>query len=229
MSQDLAGKAVLVTGASRGLGRALAEALGARGAEVIALARTSGALEELDDAIRAAGGPPATLVPLDITDDAGLQRLGAAIHSRWGRLDLMVHCAAHAAPLSPVEHIAAKDYDQAQAVNARATRELIRCMDPLLRAAEGGGTAVFFDDPHNAGPFHAAYAASKAAARVLTSAWEAETRAFPLRVIHLTPPPMATAVRARFRPGENREDLAAPRDVARDLLPLVLEAAAPAA
>lgn len=222
MTQDLAGKAALVTGASRGLGRALAEMIGARGAEVVALARTTGGLEELDDAIRAAGGPSATLAPLDITDDAGVERLGAAIHQRWGRLDLLVHCAVHATPLSPCEHVSARDYDRAHAVNARATWQLIRCMDPLLRAA--GGRAAFFDDPHDTGAFHGAYAASKAAARALTSAWAEETRNMPVQVVHLAPPPMPTAVRARFHPGEDKSALTSPRDAAEALLPDLLGA-----
>ncbi|SFI27703.1 SDR family NAD(P)-dependent oxidoreductase [Albimonas pacifica] len=223
--QDLKGQAALVTGASRGLGRAFAEALGARGAEVIAIARTVGALEELDDAIRAAGGPQATLVPLDITDDPAIERLGAAIHGRWGKLDLWIHAAVNDPPLSPAEHAADKDWDKAMAVNARATQRLVRSLDPLLRLAPGGGRAVFFDDAHNTGPFHGTYAASKAAARAITTAWEVETARFPLNVLHLSPPPMPTGLRARFRPGEDRAGLASPRDVAATMLPTVLAAA----
>ena len=223
--QDLKGQAALVTGASRGLGRAFAEALGARGAEVIAIARTVGALEELDDAIRAAGGPQATLVPLDITDDPAIERLGAAIHGRWGKLDLWIHAAVNDPPLSPAEHAADKDWDKAMAVNARATQRLIRSLDPLLRLApNGGGRAVFFDDRHNAGPFHGTYAASKAAARAITTAWEAETARFPVSVLHLAPPPMPTGLRARFRPGEDRAALTAPREVAAGMLAQVLAA-----
>ena len=220
--QDLKGRTALVTGASRGLGRALAESLGARGAEVIAMARTVGGLEELDDAIRAAGGPPATLVPADLTDDPGLERLGAAIHSRWGGLDLWIHAAVQDAPLSPAEHIDAKDWDKAFAVNARAVQRLIRCMDPLLRMSKTGGRAVFFDDPHNVGPFHGAYQASKAASGVILDAWAAETAKFPLTILRLTPPPMPSALRARFRPGEDREALTPARDVAASLLPQIL-------
>ncbi|MEC9433065.1 MAG: SDR family oxidoreductase [Pseudomonadota bacterium] len=221
MTLELSGKAALVTGASRGLGRALAEALGARGAEVIAVARTVGGLEELDDAIRAAGGPGATLVPLDVTDDKGLERLGAAIHGRWGRLDLWVHAAVHAPPLSPAEHADAKDWDKTFAVNARAVARLIRVVDPLLRAAPAG-RAVFFDDTENAGPFHGTYAASKTAARALTGAWAAEAAKFPHTVLHLSPPAMPTALRARFRPGEDRAALTSPAAAAAALLPDLL-------
>ncbi|MAS44785.1 MAG: oxidoreductase [Rhodobacteraceae bacterium] len=221
MTLELSGKAALVTGASRGLGRALAEALGARGAEIIAVARTVGGLEELDDAIRAAGGPGATLVPLDVTDDPGLERLGAAIHQRWGRLDLWVHAAVHAPPLSPAEHADAKDWDKTFAVNARATARLIRVVDPLLRAAPAG-RAVFFEDLVNTGPFHGAYAASQAAARAITGAWGEEAAAFRHEVLHLAPPAMPTALRARFRPGEDREALTTPAKAAAALLPDLL-------
>lgn len=220
---DLMGKAALVTGASRGLGRAFAEALGARGAEVIALARTVGGLEELDDAIRGAGGPKATLVPLDLADDPALERLGAAIHSRWGHLDLWIHAAVNDPPLAPAEHADAKDWDKCFAINARAVQRLIRSLDPLLRAAPGGGRAVFFDDLHNVGPFHGVYAGSKAAARTVTTAWAAETARFPLSVLHLAPPPMPSALRARFRPGEDREKLTPAREVAASLMPQVLD------
>jgi len=119
MTRPLDGTVALVTGASRGLGHALALEAAARGAHVLAVARTVGGLEELDDAVRAAGGA-ATLVPLDLTDDPALDRLAAAIAGRWGRLDLWLHCAAHAPPLAPAAHVDAKDLDRAIAVDARA-------------------------------------------------------------------------------------------------------------
>ena len=206
----------LVTGASRGLGYALGRALAARGAHVVALARTVGGLEELDDAVKAAGGA-ATLVPLDVTDDDGLARLGAALHERWGRLDLWLHCAVHAAPCSPVSHAEAKDVDRAWAVNARATQRLIRVLDPLLRAAPAGA-AVLMDDAREGEPFFAPHAATKAAARAYWTAWAAETARTGLRVLTALPPPMPTATRARFYPGEDREALAPCAEVAAALL-----------
>ncbi len=207
---------VLVTGASRGLGYALALAEAARGAHVVALARTVGGLEELDDAVKAAGGA-ATLTPLDVADDDGLARLGAAIHQRWGRLDRWLHCAVHAPPCAPASHAEAKDVDRAMAVNARATQRLIRVLDPLLRAAPAGA-AVLMDDRTEDRPFFAPYAASKTAARVWWSAWALETAKSPLRVRLALPPPMATATRARFFPGEDRERLARPAEVAGRML-----------
>lgn len=208
----------LVTGASRGLGFAVARALGAAGAHVIALARTVGGLEELDDAIQAAGGA-ATLVPLDVTDDPGLERLGAAIHQRWGRLDIWVHTAIHPPALSPVEHIDAKDFDRALAVNSRATQRLIRVLDPLLRQSDRG-RAVFLTDQTGAGQrFHAAYRATKQGQIEIATAWAREVEASPgLRVVFAAPPPMPTALRLRFYPGEPRDRLADPAPVADGLL-----------
>lgn len=196
-------KIVLVTGASRGFGRACAAAFGAAGAHVIAVARTVGGLEELDDSIQAAGGST-TLVPLDICDDGGLSGLGAAVHERFGRVDLWLHTAVHAAPLGPVSSGAAKDLDRTLAVNVRAYQRLIRVVDPLLGLSEAPLALIAADS--NAGKFHGMYAASKAAQSALTAAWAAET-ARRLTVAEVEPPPMPTAVRARFYPGEDRDGL----------------------
>ena len=222
MTRDYEGKVALVTGASRGLGYAVARELGARGAHVIALARTVGGLEELDDEIKAAAGPGgggATLVPLDLTDDPALERLGASVFERWGRLDVWVHTAIHAPALSPAGHIDARDLDRALAVNVRATQRLIRVLDPLLRQSDRG-RAVFLTDATGAGQrFHGAYQASKQAQAAIAAAWAREVEATPaLRVVLAAPPPMPTAVRARFYPGEDRAKLADPAAVARQLL-----------
>lgn len=201
---DLGSGIILVTGASRGFGFAAARALAGPGAHVVALARTVGGLEELDDAVRAAGGE-ATLVPLDVTDDAGLARMGAAIHGRWGRVDLWLHTAVAVPPLSPAEHIPEKDFDRALAVNVRAFQRLIRVVDPLLRLAPRGMALVAADD--RAGEkFHGGYAATKAAQSALTRAWAAEAGKW-ITVAEVVPPPMPTALRARFYPGEDRAGL----------------------
>jgi len=210
-----ASRIALVTGASRGLGFAVASALGAAGWHVIALARTIGGLEELADVVEAAGGAT-TLVPLDLTDDAGLQRMALAIHERWGRLDLLVHAAAHAAPCASSGAVAEKDLDRSLAVNARGTQRLIVMCDPLLKAAKDG-RAVYVDDSR-AGGFFTAYAASKAAGRAMVTAWAEESAQIGPKVTSFEPNPMPTALRARFYPGEDRDALADPTGEAARLI-----------
>lgn len=197
---------VLVTGASRGFGFAAARALGARGARIVALARTVGGLEDLADAIEADGGPAPTLVPLSLTDDPGVQRLGLAIHERWGRLDLVIHGAAHAAPLAPAEHIADRDFDQSVEVNIRGTERLVVCVQPLLRAAPAG-RFVYIADNRAGQPFFGAYGATKAAAEALVRSWAAESERIGPQVLVFHPNPMPTATRARFFPGEPTDKL----------------------
>ncbi len=209
-------KTALVTGASRGLGAALAEALAAQGHHVIALARTVGALEELDDRIQAEGGS-ATLVPVDLTNEDAMRQICRSIYDRWGKLDLLVHCAIHAPPLSPVGHIDEKDLDKTLANNIRATSRLIANTEPLLKAAPGA-KAVFFNDPVKAEKFHAAYGLSKAAQMRLARSWQSECVKSGPEVLVLTPNPMPTATRARFYPGEDRSALADPKDEAARLL-----------
>ncbi len=197
----------LITGASRGLGAAFAEVL-AESHHTVAVARTTGALEELDDRIKLAGGT-ATLAPMDITRTDAMAHLCHSIHERWGGLDMWIHSAVHAPPLSPVDHIDAKDWQTAVATNATATAMLIPMVAPLLRGE--GSQAVFFDDPHSSEKFFGAYAASKAAQIALARAWSAETARGGPRVHVLAPNPMPTATRARFFPGEDRSILAEPR------------------
>ena len=206
----------LITGASRGFGYAVARALAKPDTHILALARTTGGLEELDTEIKARGGS-ATLVPLDITDEDGLQRLGKAIHDRWGKLDLFVHAAAHAPPLSPVGHIAEKDLDRTWAVNARATQRLVTMLDPVLKAAPGA-QAVLIDDDTAAEKFFATYRASKTAARVIWGAWAAECARTGPEVSTFEPQPMPTALRARFHPGEDTSALADPVNEAERLV-----------
>jgi len=206
----------LVTGASRGLGAAIAEAL-ATTHHVVAVARTVGALEELDDRIRAAGGQ-ATLAPMDITTRDAMAQLCRSIHDRWGRLALWVHTAVHAAPLSPADHVDARDLERSIATNVSATGILIPYVAPLLGRE---GQAVFLDDPRAGAKFFGAYGATKAAQIALARSWQAETARTGPRVHVLAPAPMATATRARFFPGEDRETLAHPRDEAARLLALL--------
>lgn len=199
-------KLILITGASRGLGYAVATALASENTHLIVVARTVGGLEELDDAIQAKNGV-ATLVPFDITDEQGLQNLGRSIHERWGRLDTLIHCAAHATPLSPVGHIAEKDMDRAWSVNARATQRLITMMDPLLKAAPNG-RAVYVDDLNAVAKHSGSYRTSKLAARSFVESWIAESAQTGPEISIFEANPMPTALRARFYPGEDRSELA---------------------
>ncbi|MBC7141873.1 MAG: SDR family NAD(P)-dependent oxidoreductase [Rhodobacteraceae bacterium] len=208
-------KIALVTGASRGLGFALAAALGAAGWHVLAVARTTGGLEELDDRIKAAGGS-ATLAPMDVTDARAMEHLAQSVAARWGRLGLWVHAAVHAAPLSPAGHLDMKDIDKSIACNIRATATLIPLLEPLLRA--GTGTALFLDDPRAGEKFFGAYGSTKAAQIALAKSWQAETAKIGPRILIERPRPMATATRARFFPGEDRAGLADIHDEAARLV-----------
>ncbi len=212
ISQD---RVALVTGASRGLGAALAEGLAAQGWHVVAVARTVGALEALDDRIRVAGGS-ATLAPMDVTEAPAMQQLAQAIQGRWGGLDLWVHTAIHAAPLAPAPHIDGKDWAKSWLLNAEAVRGLIVLLEPLLLARSG--TAMFFDDSRAGEKFFGAYGATKAAQMALARSWQAETANLSPRVIIADPAPMPTALRARFFPGEDRAALTPCKDEAARIL-----------
>ncbi|MFN3576122.1 MAG: SDR family NAD(P)-dependent oxidoreductase [Tabrizicola sp.] len=205
----MTGRIALVTGASRGLGAALAEQLALRGWHVVAVARTVGGLEDLDDRVKRAGLPGAgglTLAPMDVTNDDAMRHLCRSIHDRWGGLGLWVHAAIHAAPLSPAGHIDQKDWDRSLATNARATGMLIPMVEPLLRVHRG--TALFLDDPRAGQPFFGAYGATKAAQMALARSWQAEAAKHGPRVLIAEPRGLPTATRARFFPGEDRTKLA---------------------
>ena len=209
-------KIALITGASRGLGFALAEALSATH-HVVAVARTTGALEELDDRIKAKGGS-ATLAPMDITVTDAMATLCRGIHDRWGKVDLWVHTAIHAAPLAPANFIDAKDWGKSVAINANAVSVLIPFVAPLLGSE---GRALFFDDPRAGQKFFGAYGATKAAQMALARSWAEETRKTGPRVEIMEPRPMRGATRACFFPGEHRDELAGPHDEAARLLALL--------
>ena len=214
---DPASLPVLITGASRGLGAALAEAL-APNRHIIAVARTVGALEELDDRIKAAGGT-ATLAPMDITDEGAMATLCRGIHDRWGGVGLWLHTAVHAAPLTPTAMIDAKDFAKSLDANVTATARLITFVAPLLGT---GGTAILFEDARGGETFFGSYGATKAAQIALARSWAAETSKTGPNVKILTPPPMPTATRARFYPGEPRDALTEPHAAASALLPQIL-------
>jgi len=210
----LAGRVALVTGASRGIGAAVAKRFAAEGAHVILAARTVGGLEEVDDAIQVAGGT-ATLVPLDLKDVEQIDRLGAALYERYGKLDILVGNAAVLGVLSPLGHIDPEVWAEVMAVNVTANWRLIRSMDPLLRRAEAG-RAIFVTSRAGSGvfPYWGAYAASKAALEMMVRTYAGETSKTRLRVNLLDPGALRTALRAEAFPGENPSTLAHPDSIA---------------
>jgi NAD(P)-dependent dehydrogenase (short-subunit alcohol dehydrogenase family) len=218
--KPLAGRVALVTGASRGIGRAAALAYAAAGAHVIALARTQGALEELDDAVREAGSS-ATLVPADLSDFDALDRLAAAIRERWGRLDVLLGNAGLLGELAPLSHLDQPVWDAVMAVNVTANWRLIRALDPLLRASDAG-RALFLTSgaAHKATAYWGVYSVSKAALDALVRTYAAETAATPVRVMLVSPGPLRTAMRRAAMPGENPETLRTPEDLAPSLVRL---------
>jgi NAD(P)-dependent dehydrogenase (short-subunit alcohol dehydrogenase family) len=210
----LAGRVAVVTGASRGLGRAATLALAEAGAHVIAVARTVGALEELDDAIKANGGS-ATLVPLDLTDYPALDRLGASIYQRWGKLDILLGNAAVLGAITPVAHLEPKVFDAVMAVNVTANWRLIRSLDPLLRQSDAGRALfVTSDVAHRVPPFWGIQAASKAALEALVRTYAAELHQTTATANLFSPGPLRTNMRALAVPGEDPMTLKTPEDVA---------------
>lgn len=224
-SPDLTGRIALVTGASRGIGYFLARHLAAAGAHVVAVARTTGGLEELDDDIKAeaerTGKGSATLVPLDLADMEGIDRLGGAIHERWGKLDVLVANAGVLGTISPIGHVEAKTFEKVMTINVISVWRLIRSVDPLLRASDAGRAILLSSGAaHNARAFWAPYAASKAAVEAMGRSWADETKNSPLRVNSVNPGATRTAMRAQAVPGEDPMTLPHPSDVAAKLLPL---------
>ncbi len=214
MSTKNQDKIALITGASRGLGAAFAEAL-SNTHHIVAVARTTGGLEELDDRIKAKGGQ-ATLAPMDNTNRDAMAQLCRSIYDRWGGAALWVHTAIHAAPLTPADHVDAKDLQKSIDCNITALGTLIPFVAPLLGRE---GQAVFFDDPEVGGAkFFGSYGATKAAQIALARSWQAETARIGPKVHILTPRPMPTATRARFYPGEDRTPLTHPQAEATRLL-----------
>jgi NAD(P)-dependent dehydrogenase (short-subunit alcohol dehydrogenase family) len=217
MSKTLQDRIALVTGASRGIGRAVALELARAGAHVIALARTQGALEELDDAIVKLGGS-ATLVPCDMKDAAALDRLGGAIHARWKKLDALIGNAGTLGALMPLAHIDPKQWDEVLAVNLTANWRLLRSLDPLLRASDAGRVVLISSAAGNRAelpPYWGAYAVSKAALDALGRIYAAETASTSrVKVMLANPGPLRTRMRAAAMPAEDPATLKTPEDFA---------------
>ncbi|MGD9799542.1 MAG: SDR family NAD(P)-dependent oxidoreductase [Parvularculaceae bacterium] len=221
---DLAGKTALVTGASRGIGRAAAVALAGAGAHVLALARTVGGLEELDDEIADAGGK-ASLIPADLTEFDTVDQLGPALARRFPKLDILVLNAGALGELAPIPDISPKAFRRAFDVNVEANWRLLRTLDPLLRAAGGARIIVMTSRVGGelARPFWGAYAASKAALEMLARTYAEETHSAGVRVAIIDPGAMRTRMRAEAMPGEDPSTLPDPSEIA----PLILNAASP--
>ncbi len=215
MTQDkpLAGRLALVTGASRGIGRAVAVGFAKAGAHVILLARTLGALEDVDDEIRSLGGA-ATLVPLDLKATDKLDALGPTLLERWGKLDIFVANAGLLGPLSPLGHITAEAWREVIDVNLTANWHLVRALDPLLRRSEAG-RAIFVSSGAASGKnaYWGPYAVSKAGLEALAKTWANELGQTAIKVNVINPGPIRTGMRAKAFPGEDAMTLKTPADI----------------
>lgn len=214
-SSDLTGKIALVTGATRGIGRACAIALADAGAHILALGRTVGALEELDDTIKKSGGS-ASLIPVDLTDDEAMNALAPALTERFGKLDILVGAAGVLGELAPLADTSPKVWREVFDVNLHANWSLIRHLDPLLRASGAGRVALLTSRVGGEKPreFWGAYAASKAALEMMATTYAMEANVSGVRVAIIDPGAMRTNMRAQAMPGEDPNTLPAPEELA---------------
>jgi NAD(P)-dependent dehydrogenase (short-subunit alcohol dehydrogenase family) len=222
MTKPLEGKVALVTGASRGLGFATAVHLAKAGAHIIAMARTNGGLEELDDAVKAAGST-ATLVPMSITDLDAIDRLGAAIFERHKKLDILIGNAGTLGKLTPLAHVEPKVWDEALAINLTSNYRLIRSMDSLLQAAPAG-RAVFVTSglAQKCWPYWGTYSVGKAALEAMMKTYAAEVATTKMRVNCFSPGATRTKMRATAMPGEDPETLPTAEEVSAQILPMCM-------
>ena len=209
----------LVTGASRGLGYQVAKLLAQKNVHIIGLARTVGGLEDLSDEITSKNGS-STMIPLNLENDMELNNLAQAISMRWSSIDIFIHCASIPSPMSPVTSISLKDFNKSLTVNTKATLKLIQIMDPFIKVSRLK-TAIFIDDK-NSGKFLSSYSASKAATREIVESYKEESKRIGVNVITFIPLPMGTGLRARFYPGENRQNLVSCYSEAKKLTSMVI-------
>ncbi len=213
-SGRLEGRIALITGASRGIGAAVAKRYAAEGAQLILVAKTVGGLEEIDDEVRAAGGAPATLVPLDLRNFDAIDQMGASIYQRFGRLDILVGNAGLLGSLSPVGHITPKVWTETMDINVTANWRLLRSFDPLLKLSEAG-RAIFVTSgaATKNKAYWSIYSASKAALNSLVQVYAAENEKTNVRANLLSPGPIRTTMRAKAFPGEDPETLRTPEEI----------------
>ncbi len=224
MTKPLAGRIALVTGASRGIGRAAALAFAVAGAHVVALARTSGALEELDDEIKASGGDGATLVPVDLTDAAAIEKLGPALLQRWGKLDILLANAGILGPLTPLTHALPKEWNAVFETNVTANWQLLKSVEPALQASDAPRVILMSSGAaHKCLAYWGPYSISKAAVEAMARTYAAETATTPMKVMLVNPGPLRTRMRAEAMPGEDPLTLKTPEDLA----PHLVEIASP--
>lgn len=218
MTKLLEGRIALVTGASRGIGRSAALAFAEAGAHVVALARTTGALEELDDEIRAIGGS-ATLVPVDLADADAIERLGPALLERWGRLDILLANAGILGPLAPLTHVSPKEWVQVFDINVSANWRLLKSVEQALKASDAG-RAIFLSSgaAHKCLAYWGPYSVSKAALEAMARSYANETQSTALRVMLVNPGPLRTRMRAEAMPGEDPATLRTPEELAPHLV-----------
>ncbi len=223
MTGRLQDRLAVITGASRGIGRAVALGMAAEGAHVILVAKTVGGLEGVDDENRTVGGK-ATLVPMDLTACPAIDRLGATIFERWGKLDILIANAGLLGTLTPLSHMEPKDWDKTLAVNVTANYRLIRSLEPLLKRSDAG-RAVFVTSgaAQKCKPYWGGYSVTKAALDAMMKTWAAETEKTPIRVNSVSPGPTRTAMRKKAMPGEDPTTLTKPAELG----PLFIELALP--
>ncbi len=217
----LQGRIALITGASRGIGRAVALRFAQEGAQVVLCARTQGALEELDDEILKLTGDNATLAPMDLRNFSAVEQMAAAVFDRFKRLDVLVGNAGLLTSLSPMAQVSPKDWDEVISINLTANYHLLRSFDPLIRASKAG-RAIFVSSTVTQGtwPFWGAYAVSKAGLETMIKTYASENKKSNIRANILNPGPTRTSMRPIAYPGENPETIKPPEDVTEYFLQL---------
>ena len=221
MQKDMKNKIALITGASRGLGRSVAKSLAKKGVELILVARTISALEELDDEIKSIGSK-STIVPMDLEDNEAIDILGGEIHKKWGKLDILVSSAATVGEVTPVSHLDPKIWNKVINLNLSVNFRLIRSFEPLLKKSNQS-YAIFISDNNSklSKPFWAHYNISKLGLETLIEIWKKEITRTNIKAIIFEPGDMKTAMRASFMPGEKNKNLNNPEDISETIMKLI--------